>query len=390
VFAYLWIVLFWRRARGSALDGPQVRTARPMRLFALVSMSMNFFLWGLGLARGGDFSHSMWQIHKVLELPLFFFLCQSVLRGPEDNAALGAVIVLAGIDRALVACWVRWFVLWPGPDPMPYATTHSDSMLFAAAFAILLAVFVEKRSLKALVLLSVGGLVVVAGEIANKRRLVWVEMGAIALTYFLISPWTWLKRGLVRAALIASPVLLLYVAVGWNSGNVVFAPIQTIRSVTDAKADASTFWRDMENLNLIYTIGHHPLLGPGWGHQYEEIIKLPDISSSFEAYRYHPHNGVLGLLSFAGLIGFSGMWVMLVVGVFLAARSYRATHHPGMRAAALCCIAAVVIYINQVYGDIGLPAWAGVFLVGPALAVAGKLATATGAWPRAPRLTASG
>src|SRR5262249_2264927 len=123
---------------------------------------------------------------------------------------------------------------------------------------------------------------------------------------------------------------------GWNSSSQVFAPVQTIRSVLDSKADASTFWRDIENLNLIYTLGEHPLLGPGWGHQYEEFLKLPDISANFAAYRYHPHNGVLGLLSFAGLAGFSGMWAMLVVAVFLGVRSYRASHAPAHRSAALC------------------------------------------------------
>jgi hypothetical protein len=85
------------------------------------------------------------------------------------------------------------------------------------------------------------------------------------------------------------------------------------------------------------------------------------------------------------MIGFSGLWVMLVVAVFLAARAHRRAKSPAERAAALSCIAAVIIYTNQVFGDIGLVSWTGVFLVAPAMAVAGKLAVATGAWPRVAR-----
>src|SRR5262249_19095874 len=148
LLAYLWFILIWRRTHGSTLDGPPVETARPMRVFALVSILVTLFLWGWGLLRGGDFSHSMWQIHKVVELPLFFFLCPSALRGRRDYAPLGTVIVLAGLDRAVMACYIRYFVPWPGPDAMPYATTHSDSMLFAAALAIVVAIFLETPDLK--------------------------------------------------------------------------------------------------------------------------------------------------------------------------------------------------------------------------------------------------
>jgi O-antigen ligase len=383
---FLWGILFYRRAVGSRIDGPILESARPMRMFALISMLFNFGLWGWGLYRGGDFSHAIWQIHKIVHVPIFFFLCQSALRGPQDNAALGAVIVLAGVERSLTAIYIRHFLPLDGyvglERPLPYATTHADSMLFVGALAIVAAVFLERRDRRSLFYLLVVAPITLAAMESNTRRLAWVELGAVLVTFYLLSSWNSVKRRLTRAVLVASPLLLVYVAVGWNVGTGVFAPVQTIRSLVDSTSDPSTHWRDMENLNLIFTIGENPFLGSGFGHPYEEFIKLPDISAEFAAYRYHPHNGVLGLWAFAGLIGFSGMWVMLVVAVFLAARSYRCSSVPGERAAALSSIAAIVVYTNQVYGDIGLPAWAGIFLVGPAMAVAGKLAISSGAWPR--------
>ncbi len=381
----LFSILVYRRASHSRIDGRgYVETARPMRVFALVSLATNFGLWGWGLLGGGDFSQSMWQIHQILALPVVFFLCDAAFRGPLDHGALAKAIVAAALFRGAIAVFCRLFIkpLDPLIPHYGYATTHADSMLFAAAFAIVLAVFLERPIRKNFLRLVLIEPALTVAMMANSRRLAWVEVIAVCALFYLLSPWTRLKRVVTRAATAALPLLLVYVAAGWGSTAGIFSPVQTIRSMVDPETNTSTEWREIENMNLIFTIADHPLLGEGFGHQYREAIPLPDISSQFQMYRYHPHNAVLGLWAFGGLIGFSGMWVMLAVCVFLAARSYRCSSDPAERAAALAVIAAVIIYTNQVWGDMGQVSWTGVFLVAPAMAVAGKLAVASGAWPR--------
>ena len=102
-------------------------------------------------------------------------------------------------------------------------------------------------------------------------------------------------------------------------------------------------------------------------------------------YRYLPHNGVLGLWVFCGYVGFVAQWLLLVVGLFFAARTYRHACAFNRSGAALCSVAAIVIYMIGAYGDTVLGSWSGVFIVAPALAVSGKLAVVTGAWPRSTR-----
>ena len=384
---FLLFIHFYRRVTHSNIDGKgQIETARPMRLFALVSLVTNFALYAWGLLRGGDGAQALWQVHQVLLLPVVFFLCEAAFRGPQDHATLGKVIVAAGLLRGMAAILLRRF-LKPTTEWMvhyPYATTHADSMLFAGAFAILLALFVQRPTRKTLLQLALCSVVLMGAMVANSRRIVWVEVIGVAIAYYLFARRTPLMRRLTRLVAMSLPLILVYVAAGWNSAAKVFGPVQTIRSMVDPTGvkDTSTEWRDLENLNLIFTLDEHPLLGPGFGHQYKEAIPLPDISSSFQAYRYFPHNALLGLWAFTGLIGFSGMWMMLVVCVFLAARSYARAALPAQRVAALACVSCVIIYTNQVYGDMGLVSWTGVFLVAPAMAVAGKLAVETGAWPR--------
>jgi O-antigen ligase len=160
-----------------------------------------------------------------------------------------------------------------------------------------------------------------------------------------------------------------------------------IRSITDSDSDGSTKWRDYENWNLVFTVADHPVLGSGFGHEYAERWQLPDISSMYRQYRYMPHNSVLGLWASVGVVGFCLIWTLVVAGVFLAARSYRYATRPDHKALALGALGITVAYINQCYGDIGAHAWAGVFVLVPALVSVGKLAVVTGAWPARRRRT---
>ena len=132
-----------------------------------------------------------------------------------------------------------------------------------------------------------------------------------------------------------------------------------------------------------------PLFGTGYGHGYIETIKLPDISGAYALYRYVPHNSILGLWAYGGFVGFTALWLMLVVGVFFAARSYRFATKPADRTVLLSCLVAIVIYLTHCYGDMGLGTWTAVFTIGPALAFASKLAVTTGAWGGGPSQTES-
>jgi len=275
----------------------------------------------------------------------------------------------------------------PPGEELAVATTHADSVVFASAFAIVLASLWEgevpgwsPRSWFALLVLA-------AGMVANNRRLVWVEVIGIVVTYVLISRRTRFERNLIRGLVLSLPLLVPYCLIGWNSDAAAFKPVKIIRSVTDSDSDGSTKWRDFENWNLVFTVADHPVLGSGFGHEYAERWKLPDISSMYRQYRFMPHNSVLGLWASVGVVGFCLIWTLVVAGVFLAARSYRFATKPAHKALALGALGITVAYVNQCYGDIGANAWAGVFVLVPALVSVGKLAVVTGAWPARRRRT---
>ena len=384
VLVYLFALALARWVGGSRLDRSGIPSARPMRFFALVCLGGAAWVWAWGMARGGaDIPSSLWQVQRVIYLPIVYLLFELALRGAADREALGKVVVAAASVKAGLAIYLRATLAPPdGATKIDYATTHADSMLFAGASCLVVALLLQRPSRRRALLGALVLLLLLAGMIANHRRVVWVELTAGLALLAVMSPWTRGKRAVARIAVIASPVAILYAAVGWSADGGLFAPVQVVRSVIDSKADASTEWRDWENYDLFFTLRQSPLLGTGYGHGYTEAVTLPDVSQEYSLERFIPHNSILGLWAYGGIVGFTALWSMLVVGVFFAARAARHATGAIDRAAAITACATIVVYLVHCYGDMGLGTWTSVFTVAPAFAVVGQLAVATGAWPR--------
>jgi O-Antigen ligase len=355
----------------------------PMLISLLISLAAVAIVTVFGIARGGDGQMAKIQLQVFLPLLALAYLLGVSLRGTKDYKALAIVVVASACVKALMALWLRMTLpvqFGSGRGQMEYATTHGDSMHFAVAAAILLALFFEKPIRRHAHLLLLVTPILLAGMWANNRRLVWAQFGvacAILLTMNLRGRAT---RALIRGAVYMLPVILIYCVVGWNSGSKIFAPVRTIRSMTDSEVDRSTFYRDSENYNLVYTFQSNPFLGTGFGHPFELAVKLDDISSGFREWRYLPHNSILGLWAFAGMIGFTGIFWAPMCGLMLAARSYRLTRSPDERIAASCAMSSIAVYVLHCWGDIGFTEQKSIFLVGAAIAVAGQVAMSSGAW----------
>jgi hypothetical protein len=190
----------------------------PIRAFALLCLGGAVGMWLWGMARGGaDVGSSLWQVQRVVYLPVFCLLFLVALRGREDREALGKVFVVAACFKAALAIYLRLTVEPPpGELVLAYATTHQDSMLFAGAFCLLVAPLLEafdrRRARRCLLLLPL----LAAGMVANHRRIVWVELAAGLAVLLAVTPWTAPKRRLARAALLSSPLALVYLVVGWG------------------------------------------------------------------------------------------------------------------------------------------------------------------------------
>jgi hypothetical protein len=377
---YVSAMSYYRRASGSRIDGAGfVDTPGPLRRYAWVTVCGALFVEAWGLTRGGfDFANSLWQVEHAAYLPLFFLAFNLAFKGPDDLVAVGKVILGAAAFRAGLCVWIRNFVKPNDILAMPTATTHDDSLLFAGAFALCLALTAELPTKKHKRLCLVMIPLLLWAMMANNRRIVWVELALALGVLFVVMPATAVKRKIVRWATYIAPVVLIYLAVGWNQSSPIFKGAAVVRSIVEPDTDGSSKWREEENLDLVVTLQSSPLLGLGYGHKYIGPLPIEDV---YVQEHFLPHNSMLGIWAFGGVVGFGLNWTFLMVGAFMASRAYKLVTRPLERVAALWVLQMLMIYMDHAFGDIGLGCPTGVLLVGSGLAMVGKLASASGGWP---------
>jgi hypothetical protein len=395
ILLILGIIGIARQSSGSRVDAADRHpTPRQHVRLAQIALVGAGYVWLWGMLRGGEFSWSLWQLQRVVYLPLLFLLFHLALRGPKDYAALAKVVLGAAVTRAVLAILIRRFVEAEynpetGLAELPYATSHADSMLFASAFVLLVLMVLEKSHPKARRYALWFIPVLALGMVANNRRLVWVHVALILVTLYVISPDNRHKKKFRRSVLLASPLLALYMMAGWNSHfGALFKPVRMARSIVEPTTDGSSLWRELENYNLIVTLKQSPIMGYGYGRRFIEDAPLPAVDYSLEYYC--PHNSLLGLWAFAGYVGYTAITLMWGVGVYFAMRGYHAAKTPADRAAAIVSVGAVLVYMLQAFGDLGLGSQTGIFILAPALAMAGKIAVSTGAWGARPAAAGGG
>lgn len=371
-----------RKTSGQPAPPRWARNAMLTFLAAVVGLS------AFGILNGGQIDWTFRQVVFMLELPVVGLLFLYAIRVPEDLPVIGAAYVVTALARGLLVIYVYFGVCMPAgitelPGKPEWCTTHSDTVLFVTAIAILFARVIEpagatKRRRRALIVQSlVIGSVIFLAIVLNNRRLAFVSLALAPLVGYLALPASKRKRRVTTALLVAVPLVAAYVLVGAESTSTspLLKPAKGIVSVLDSH-DTSSISRDIENENLIYTLRQSPLLTSGFGHEYAYSPENPpvDLAQNFENFRLIAHNGVLWLWSIAGVIGFAWLWFIYPMAGTLAVRGYRAAQTPLERTAALASFAGVAICVVQIWGDQGLSSTMTLVTFGVCFAVASRLA----------------
>ena len=324
-----------------------------------------------GIATGGDFSNSLWQIRPLLWTPCLALVVAGSFTA-DDRRKFRKVVLAAAVLKAFEAIFVHFFVAKPRHLDIAYVTTHGDSPLFALATAILVILWFERRTHTAFRWMTAGAVLWFIAMTLNNRRIAWVALAGCLVFAFAVAERP-VKRSFAKLLGLTWPLLLVYSLVGLKSNSPVFKPVKMVQSVV-LQNDRSSDTRDVENFNLSFTFRGNPLIGSGFGHPYVELVRGDDISKAFPQYRYLPHNSLLGLWAFGGMLGAAAFWLPLVVGIAYAARTLRDDARAVVRIDAIIAVSAVICYMVQAWGDIGLQDWVGVLLGSVGCGIAGSLA----------------
>ncbi|HEY1954288.1 MAG TPA: O-antigen ligase family protein [Polyangiaceae bacterium] len=340
-------------------------------------------LWMFGVVRGGDIRQTLWQLHPFVIAVVLAMLVMSTCRTPKHIATLGKVVLSAALYRAGVLFVFYYTIGRDITPPLEVMTTHADTVLFVTGMLIVIVNMLERRTLMSFVWMVVACVPLALAIKLNNRRLAWLSLGVGLGVSFWVLPKSPFKKKMNRAMIAAIPLLCLYVAAGWGKTSGIFKPVGAISTMVGKGENTSSEMRDIENYNLVQTLRTDPVLGTGWGHEYKEVSVAISIEKIFPQYRYIPHNSVLGLLAFSGLIGFALVWQLFIVGTYFHAIAVGAARTTALRTAAVVGFTSIVTFVFQMWGDMGWNTLLADVILATSLGVAGRLPVLAGAWPPA-------
>ena len=370
------LLLLYRKWTGDRIDDPLRLGAlpNPMRSACAAMVAALLAMEVYGLARGGDFKNSLWQIRQLMWLPLIGVMMGNAIKTDRARRWLLRIVVVVACLRALLGVYVYVAIIRPSGQQAEYVLTHSDAILAVTAMLVAVMLVVARPCVEHVVLNLVAQPILLAGLIVNDRRIAFVSLAAGLCTIVLLSPPE-LKRLMRRLVLLSIPFALIYTAVGWNSSASLFKPVGILRSVTEQE-DASSQTRDIENFNLIQTLKQHPIIGAGFGHEYYEKVQANRVDQIFAQYKFVAHNSVLWFLAIGGAVGFAVVWTFFGMAVSVSMIVLNVATASTDRAVALGTVAVVLSFTIQAWGDMGFQSWMGILLLGSFVGATGSLASA--------------
>jgi hypothetical protein len=335
---------------------------------------IGFIIFGLmhGLARNGDFNAALWETRAIFYLVAMLILGSNLLE-ERRHVSIFLWCITAGLSiRSLFGLWFVIFELGGKIGSVDRIAEHSMSILFNSIYILAIAAWIyrdtPKRRLGMLLIL----LPVLISYFANNRRAGFVTLG-IALLLLAIVIYKVHRRAFYYIVPVSTVILVAYLGIFWNASGPIAAPAKAVRSVIgqpDPRDYSSNLYREMENINVMFTIKTSPLLGIGFGQKFLRISDMVDLDFPFADYL--THNSILWIWMKAGLGGFMSMLVMIGMSVALGARLIWRSRGGIIGVAALVATMSIVMHFIFTYVDM---AWSTVpmVFVGTMMAILNRL-----------------
>jgi hypothetical protein len=358
-------------------------TVVPMRRSIYLAIGTTIAWYVFGVLRGGDSHAGTWQVYLTIAAMVCALTVSVTFTKYEHYLVLARAVLAAALYRA-VMCVVFWLVYirgtWWATYP-PHYTTHDDTVLWILAIVMLIAGVLGLGTRRARLLAAFGIPLFILCLQLNGRRLGWVSLAAALMVVYALVPVGKIKRKINRALMISVPLVALYIGVGWGRKEPMFKPLKALETIS-TKEDDSTKARNVENLGLIATANEAgALTGTGYGHPYKELTNKYSIAAYFDLWPFIPHNSILGLLAYTGILGFAGVWLAFPTAMFLHARVARLAKERHERAVGIVCAGLMVICANQLFGDMGLVSSVAMYLLAAGYAIALRFPITTRVWP---------
>ena len=335
------------------------RDPRPARRSGRLMMPLLLIALGIGLVRGvidgGDPYTAFWELRALLYVPLAYLAARRVLRSKRHVFVLMQFGLIAMGLFAIEGAYRRLALIDTGQIGVgqEFSYQHEDAT-FLALF--LLFVFAA-QAFGAFGRLRLLGLflspLMLFTLLATQRRagIIVLLVGVLLIGFVMLLVRA---RAFLRGALPVIAATCIFVALSWGSTGVLGQPARAIQSLyePDLRDAASNLYRDIETFDISQNIQTNPLLGVGFGREFEMVIRLPDLSW-WPFWHFETHNSVLWIWLKTGAIGYVLVWSVLGGAMTRAAAAARRLDDAELRALSLFCLVSLVGTLVYAYVDLG-------------------------------------
>lgn len=325
-------------------------------LLSVVLATGAFVCFGLfyGLSRGGDRVIGLWEARALLYVPAMFVLTSNLIEQRAHVVQLMWFSIGAMFLDALSGFWFVLFELHFELGTVEQIAEHANSIQLNSLFVLLIGAWLFRASY-ALRLVPLTMLpILLISYVGNQRRAAFLTL-LIACAVIAIVLYQ-RRRALVLWALPVLVVFLsIYTAAFWNSQGALGMAAQAVRSVIapdpTSKDASSNEYRELENMNILFTIRTMPLTGIGFGHKFYIVVPMPDISF-FVWWEYITHNSILWMWMKTGIGGF--LAILTLAGQAVLRGSWILLRLPdgSLSAVALTAVSYVIMHFIFAYVDI--------------------------------------
>ncbi len=354
---------------------PSGRLVVPYGFFLLVVASAEVH----GLAAGGNFKISLWELRPQVYGFVMFVLATSLITERRQVQRVAVVVVAAIAVKALVGAFRYGYTLHRSINGVDAILGHEDSYFLALgliALAVALFKSDNRRIVAAFLLLAPVALITL---VANERRVGLLALGAgvAAIVLLMVRFGPGLRRRALLGTAAGLMVFGVFATSYWNhpygmSGQLL-RPLKAMVGDTSARDYASDQYRIAENTDILAGFQTSPILGMGFGRPMPAVAPLADISQIYPFWNYIPHNTILWIGMRMGMIGFVAFWGLIGMALL------EGTHQAWSRRSRLLCgvaafsTAAIVAELIVAYGDIQLESPRNLIFLGAVLGVLNRM-----------------
>lgn len=306
----------------------------------------------LGTLSGGVMETALIQIRFLYLLPIWCFIGFVVMRDEAFFRRIFFWLTILMIFKSLQTIFI-WFTNRAALAEAEYIYEHYFSAYLVVSMLHLIYWAYQKPQTVVRAACIAGLGITFIAYALNDRRTSYVGIPFAILMMMCFLPRSFMRRYgriLVASSVIGGSLTVL----SWNLPGPLGFVGSLYRSFGQEAGTDGPSYRDLENANLLREVSRAPLMGLGFGKEFDEFYPMPSVASVYPRYKMIPHNNLLYAWCYGGPLTIAGLSLLFLFMFAVAGRLIYDEDMKGLRYIGIFCLFYFAQFFSYVFGDLGL------------------------------------